>query len=82
MEKTDYNRNYYHNKYKDIIANKKSYCDCCQLEFASWNIYKHKKTKKHLFNLMNEEDKIKYLDQKAKLRINKKIDSLQKLLTQ
>ena len=29
---------------------------------------------------MNDEDKIKYLNDKAKLRINKKIDNLQKQL--
>jgi hypothetical protein len=80
MEKVDYNRNYYHSKYKNIIANKKAYCDCCQLEFAAWNIYKHKKTQKHIFNSMNEDDKRNYLEDKSKLRINKKINTLQKLL--
>jgi hypothetical protein len=27
METTDYHKNYYHNKYKNIIANKKTFCD-------------------------------------------------------
>lgn len=76
----NYNKLYYHNVYKSIIANKKSYCDCCKLEFASWNIYKHKKTKKHLFNLMNQEQQEKYLEEKLKSKINKKIEYLKKLL--
>ena len=80
MEKSDYNRNYYQNKYKNIISNKKCYCECCNLEFAAWNIYKHKKSKKHLINSMNEEDKMKYLEEKYYDKINKKIDTLQKLL--
>jgi hypothetical protein len=81
MEQSDYNKNYYHNKYKNIIANKRSYCECCDLEFAAWNIYKHKKTKKHLINSLNEEDKKKYLENIHKDKINKKISKLQKLLT-
>jgi hypothetical protein len=80
MEKIEYHKNYYHSKYKNIIANKTSYCDCCQLEFAAWNIYKHNKTQKHIFNSMNEEDKQKYLGEKSKMKITKKIDKLQKLL--
>lgn len=80
MEKIDYHKNYYHNKYKNIISNKKSFCDCCKLEFAAWNIYKHTKTKKHLLNSLNEEDKQKYLEEKEKLKILQKIEKLKKFI--
>lgn len=72
----DYNKNYYHNKYKSIISNKKSFCNCCQLEFAAWNIYKHKKSQKHILNSMSEEDKMIYLEEKSKNKIRQKIDKL------
>ena len=72
----EYNKNYYHNKYKQIISNKKSFCECCQLEYASWNIYKHRKSQKHLLNSMNEEGKQKYLEEKSKIKILKKIEKL------
>jgi hypothetical protein len=80
MEKIDYNKMYYHNVYKSIIANKKCFCDCCKLEFAAWNIYKHKKSQKHIFNSMNKEEQKKYLEEKSKSKINKKIEFLKKLL--
>jgi len=83
MEKEEYRKNYnrnYYQKYKNIIANKRSYCDCCQLEFAAWNIYKHNKSKKHLFNSMSEEDKKKKLEEKTKEKINNKIEKLKALL--
>ena len=82
METTDYHKNYYHSKYKNIIANKKTFCDCCQLEFAAWNIYKHTKTRKHLINSMNEHDKQKYLEEKLKQKILQKIENLRKRLTE
>jgi hypothetical protein len=80
FSKLDYYKQYYHNKYKDIISTKKQFCQCCQLEFSSWNIYKHTKTKKHLLNSMNEEDKQNYLEEKSKTKILKKINKLQQLL--
>lgn len=80
MERIEYNKNYYHSKYKEIIKNKKCYCDCCQLEFAAWNIYKHNKTQKHFFNSMSEEDKLKYLEEKSKKKIMRKIEKLRNLM--
>jgi hypothetical protein len=81
MDKLEYHKNYYHNTYKNIIANKKCFCECCQLEFASWNIYKHNKSKKHFFNSLNEEDKQYYLEEKKKDKIVKKIHRLEKLIS-
>ena len=80
MEQTNYNKNYYHNKYKQIISKKRSFCDCCQLEFAAWNIYKHTKTQKHILNSMNVEERKQYLEEKSKRKIRQKIDELKSLL--
>jgi hypothetical protein len=82
-EKTsNYNKNYYNNVYKEIIKNKREFCVCCNKEFASWNIYKHNKTKKHKINSMSEDEKEKYLAEKNKTKILKQIDKLQnKLIT-
>ena len=83
MEKEEYRKNYnrnYYQKYKNIIANKRSYCDCCQLEFAAWNIYKYNKINKYLLNLINEKNKKKKLEEKTKEKINNKIEKLKALL--
>ena len=64
MDKLEYHKMYYHNKYKNIISTKKSFCDCCQIEFSSWNIYKHNKSKKHYFNSLSEEDQRKFLQER------------------
>ena len=80
MEQKDYHKKYYNNKYKEIISKKRSYCDCCQLEFASWNIYKHMKTRKHIMNSMNEEDKLRCLEEKSQKKILQKIEKLTQLL--
>jgi hypothetical protein len=80
QETSNYNKNYYNNVYKEIIKNKREFCVYCNKEFASWNIYKHKKTKKHKINSMNEDDKQKYLSEKNNSKILKQIDKLQNKL--
>lgn len=73
----EYHHNYYINHYKEIIKNKKTYCDCCQTEVSSWNFYKHKNSKKHQINSMTEEEKANYEISKQK---NKEIKEKEKLL--
>lgn len=82
MDKLEYHKNYYHSRYKEIIKKKKSYCDCCNIEFASWNIYKHNKSQKHFFNTLNEYEKERYLEIKSKDKIIKKIKKLEDLYKQ
>jgi hypothetical protein len=78
-----YNKNYYHNKYKDIIKSKKTYCDKCCVEVSSWNYYKHKNSKKHKLNCLEEcekNDLVNYiLKEKAELKLQKAEQKLQKL---
>jgi hypothetical protein len=72
----NYNKAYYYNKYKQIISNKRVFCECCQTEYASWNIYKHNKTNKHIINSMSEDEKMKYLEEKMKRKVLQKIEKL------
>jgi hypothetical protein len=76
----EYHRNYYRNVYKEKIKNEKVCCDLCNKEFTAWNINKHKLSKKHLLNLMGEENKKKYLEEDRKYKIIKKIQDLENLL--
>ena len=75
-----YHRDYYQNHYKEIISNKKSYCECCQKTISAWNTYKHKQSVKHKLNCMTEDDKNAYHKALEERRINKRIAKLQQQL--
>jgi len=76
----EYNHNYYINHYKQIIANKKEFCTCCQVEVSSWNMYKHKNSKKHKYNQLSDEDKTNYNEQARIAKIQKYINKLEEKL--
>lgn len=80
MERSDYNKHYYQNKYKQIIQNKKRVCECCQQEFSAWNMYKHNKSRKHFLNTLSEEDRKKYFEEKSQEKIRQKIERLKNFL--
>ena len=80
--KKQYHRDYYHNKYKSVISGKKEFCHCCSKEVSSWNLYKHKNSKKHKFNGLSEEEKNRYLEDRERLSIIKKINKLDDRLEQ
>ena len=79
-KKLKYYKNYYHNKYKNIIKEKKEYCECCKLEFASWNLYKHRKSKKHQINSLSEEEKLNYVKQQQLNKFLAKVEQKFKML--
>ena len=72
--KKQYHIDYYQNKYKEILKNKKLFCETCKKEVQSWNIYKHKISKKHILNSMDENEHKKYLAEK----VNQKFFKIQK----
>jgi len=76
--KKQYHSDYYHKKYKEVLKNKKCFCEICQKEIQSWNIYKHKSSKKHILNSMDENEYKKYLGEK----INQKIFYIQKSINE
>ena len=76
--KKQYHSDYYQNKYKEVLKNKKCFCEICQKEVQSWNIYKHKSSKKHILNSMDENEYKKYLGEK----INQKILYIQKSINE
>jgi hypothetical protein len=82
MERIEYSKNYYETKYKTILQNKKKYCDCCKEFIVAWSIYKHDNSKKHLFNMLSEDDKQKYLQEKENQKIEKKINKLKSKLVE
>jgi hypothetical protein len=72
--KKQYHIDYYQNKYKEVLKNKKLFCENCKKEVQSWNIYKHKISKKHILNSMDENEYKKYLAEK----VNQKFFNIQK----
>lgn len=80
MERSEYNKNYYQNIYKDKLKNTCVYCDLCQKEYKSWNIYKHNKSKKHYLNSLSEEEREQYDKEKLDNKIKKMINKLENKL--
>lgn len=77
--KLNYYKEYYRNHYKDIIKDKKDFCNACNCVVAKWNVYKHNKSKKHQFNLLSEDEKKELL---AKQQFKNKDDKTKEELLQ
>lgn len=80
MDKSYYHRQYYKNHYKDIIKNKKTFCECCQVEVSSWNIWKHRQSKKHTVNNMTEDERKEHDANLRQIKLLKKIQHLESQL--
>jgi non-homologous end joining protein Ku len=83
MDNKTYHHNYYVNHYKNIVAEKKIFCECCNVEVSAWNIWKHKNSKKHKYNLLSDEEKLNYDNEIKTAKIQKFINKLEgkKLIT-
>lgn len=73
----NYNKIYYETKYKGIISQKTYYCECCQKMFKLWNAYKHKKSAKHIFNSLPDDEKQKVLNARLCLKLTKYKEKLE-----
>jgi hypothetical protein len=64
--KSEYNKaylkQYYIDVLKDRIKDVTVHCDCCNKTLKSWNVYAHKKSRKHKMNLMTEEERVTFLE--------------------
>ena len=78
----EYNRNYYQNHYKNIIANKFVHCECCDKDIKAWNYSRHRNSKKYQFNILDESSKKEALEIKQKNKILKKIQKLEHKIQQ
>ena len=74
----EYNRNYYQNHYKNIIANKFVHCECCDQDIKAWNYSRHRNSKKYQFNILDESGKFQALEIKKKNKILKEIKKLER----
>lgn len=79
-KKKEYHHNYYVNHYKQIISTKKIFCECCKVEISAWNLYKHKNSKKHLYNSLSDEEKEKIIAAKQKITSEEQYVQLKKKL--
>ena len=79
-EVKQYYKNYYHTYYKDIIKDKKCFCEICNIEVSSWNMYKHKQSNKHQFNLLSDDEKKDILDKKPPKYTPKRIPKTEEQL--
>ena len=66
MSLKEYNHNYYMNVYKTKIKDIRLKCDACNCEYSKWNEHKHFKSKKHIFNVMSPEEKMKFIEDKVR----------------
>ena len=72
-----YHKNYYDNTYKHILKSKKTYCDKCCVEVSSWNYYKHKNSKKHKLNCLEECEKNDLVNSLLKEKAEQKLKKLE-----
>lgn len=76
MSLKEYNHNYYINVYKDKIKNAKVKCEACKCEYSKWNESKHYKSKKHQLNIMSEEEKLKFIENKVRAMESKLVEQM------
>jgi hypothetical protein len=78
-----YQKKYYENVLREKMKNTIVHCDVCNLDFAGWNFYKHKQSKKHVMNCMTCDERNEYLKQKQqdkeKRKIERKLNKLQNI---
>jgi len=83
----EYNQKYYETVLKNKLQ-EQVFCEACNKSFKRWNLSAHKKSEKHKFNLLPDEEKeiktkLKNMENEKRwlsnriIKIENKIDNLQ-----